>query len=267
MPNGWRSAANYGIITGLVKNKTDFWRQFVRVDRSRGFPIILGYYQESKLNQWWSRIAKSLTREQAIDLPEAINTPVTIELPKARWKDYMRIKATRMLGDEELDSAPKLYARMRQWLAPHRIEALEEIIEGTSEHIVIFYNYDIERDEILKLLSSKFKRRKVFEQSGHASTLPNEEKWAKLPPSTVTLAQYQSASEAVQMTYASITVFFSPTYSYKDYHQSRGRTHRNGQKKKTVFYHFKVAGTLDVAVWEALKNKEDFQFKLWKSDV
>lgn len=267
IPNGWKSAANYGIVTNLVKNKTDFWRQFVREDRSRGFPIILGYMQEGKLKAWWKTISKSLDRSEATELPEALNIPVAIELSKARWSDYSKIKATRMLGDEILDSAPLLFARMRQWLAPHRIEALAEIIEGTNEHIVIFYTYNAERDEILKLLKSKFKKRKVFEQSGHASTLPKKARWATLPPATVTLAQYQSASEAVEMTYASITVFFSPTYSYKDYYQSRGRTHRNGQTKKVVFYHFKVAGTLDQVVWTALKNKEDFQFKLYESDV
>lgn len=266
LPNGWRSAANYGIVFGFVKNKTEFWRRFVREDRSRGFPIILGYNYEDKLKQWWSKVAKPLARDQAIDLPEAINVPVSIELSKAKFKEYITIKAKRVLNDEILDSAPLLYARMRQWLAPHRIEALEEILEGTDEHVVIFYNYNAEREEILKLLSSKFKKRQIYEQSGQASTLPKHEDWAKLPRSTVTLAQYQSASEAVEMTYASVTVYYSPTYSYKDYYQSRGRTHRNGQSKKTVFYHFRVNGTLDQQVWTALKNKQDFQFALWEAD-
>ena len=266
LPNGWRSAANYGVVFGLVKNKTQFWSRFVNSHWKLGWETILGYRDEHVLKEWWSRIAKPLSRDQAIDLPEALNVPVSIELPKPKWKEYMAIKATRMLGDEMLDSAPLLYARMRQWLAPYRIEAPEEILDSTDEHVVIFYNYNAERDEILKLLSSKFKKRKVYEQSGHSSSLPKHEEWAKLPQSTVTLAQYQSASEAVEMTYASITVYFSPTYSYKDYHQSRGRTHRNGQTKKTVFYHFKVNGTIDQTVWKALKNKEDFQYTLWEAD-
>lgn len=38
LPNGWRSMENFAILFGLSRNKTEFVRRFMRIDRSRGFP-------------------------------------------------------------------------------------------------------------------------------------------------------------------------------------------------------------------------------------
>lgn len=92
----------------------------------------------------------------------------------------------------------------------------------------------------------------------------------KLPASdadisnTVLVAHYKSASSGLNLQWANVTVYFSPTYSYQEFEQSIGRTHRNGQTKKCLYYLFSVRNTVDHDVWQCLKDKRDFNEKLWK---
>lgn len=265
LPNGWSSLENYAILFGLVRNKTEFMNRFVRIDRTRGFPIILGYNEEKLLTRFWNGVSKFLDRDGKIDLPEVVSIPVVLEMTDKQKADYNRAKRTRMTADGEiLDSPPKLFSYLRQSMTPIREDALQSILESTNEHIVIFYNYNVERDMILKVLKDlpKSQKREIYEQSGHASNLPDRKMWATMKPS-VTLAQYQSASTAIELTYAPVTIFLSPTYSYANFHQARGRTHRQGQKKRVVFYLMSVRFSIDAAVYAALRKKSNFNETIW----
>lgn len=264
LPNGWRSGETYAILTGLVRNKTEYVRRFQRWDRSKGFPILMGYNDTSILDAWWATVAKPLVRTGELVLPSQ-NIPVHAVMPPKTAKIYLKAKKHRILTvdgeDDLLDNPSKLFNALRQIPTPARVDALQSIIEGTDEHIVIFYNFNIERDAILEMLTKSFKGRKIYEQSGHASNLPAREKWGKLKPS-VTLVQYQSGSQAIELTYASVTVYFSPCTSYANYEQSKGRTRRNGQKKTTLFYHIAADDTLDKHIWGILKTKRDFSTEM-----
>jgi len=191
------------------------------------------------------------------------NIPVYAQMPSRTHTTYRRALKERLYrssptdDDEFLDNPSKLFARLRQIPTLARIESLENILNDTDEHTVVFYNYNVEREAILELLAAKFKEREVYEQSGHASNLPPRDRWDKLKPS-ITLVQYQSGSAAIELTYASITVYLSPCTSYANYEQSKGRTRRNGQRKTTLFYHIAVKDTLDPHIWGLLKKKQSF---------
>lgn len=269
LPNGWASIENFAILFGLARNKTEFMHRFVRIDRSRGFPIVLGYNEENVLTKFWHKVSKFLDRDGKIDLPEVVSIPIVIEMNHKQKAEYNRAKRTRIAPDGTLlDSPPKLFSHLRQSMTPLREDALQSILESTNEHIVIFYNYNVERDMILKVLAGlpKDQKRVIWEQSGHASNLPPRDKWATMKPS-VTIAQYQSASTAIELTYASVTIFLSPTYSYANFHQARGRTHRQGQKKRVVFYLMSVRFSLDSAVYAALRKKSNFNETIWLEET
>lgn len=93
------------------------------------------------------------------------------------------------------------------------------------------------------------------------SRLPAREDWDTLA-SSITLVQYQSGSQAIELTYASVTVYFSPCTSYANYEQSKGRTRRNGQAKTTIFYHVAAEGTLDRHIWQIIGTKQDFAIEM-----
>lgn len=267
LPNGWTDMENYAVIFGLAKNKTDFVRRFQIWDRSRSFPILVGYRDEHVMKQFWNKVSKPLEREGNLDLPESITVGRSISASTATMTEYRRAHKERTTPDGELlDSHMKLFAYQRQLLTGDRLATLEEILASTNEHVVIFYNFNTEREAIRDLISSKFKKKHVFEQSGQLSELPKRSEWDGMKPS-VTLAQYQSASTAIELTYASVMVFFSPTYSYANFHQAKGRIDRNGQKKKPLFYLLRVVGTIDDAVYAALKGKRDFSEQLYNKTL
>lgn len=267
LPNQWRSAESYAILTGLVRNKTEFVNRFVIMDRTRTtFPLFLGYREESTLETWWAGVAKPLVRTGDLVLPSQ-NIAVTPDMDAKTTRIYKRALQKRLLlvdgEDEMLDSPSKLFATLRQIPTSTRVDALHSIVDSTDEHIVVFYNFNSERDAVLKMLAKSFKGRKLYEQSGHASKLPPREKWATLKPS-ITLVQYQSGSQAIELTYASVTVYLSPPTSFANYEQSKGRTRRNGQEKTTLFYHIAAEGSLDRHIWGLIRKKQDFSVKMFE---
>jgi len=269
LPNGWRSAETYAILTGLSRNKTEFVNRFVITDRSRGFPLILGYREKELLEQWWGTVAKPLERTGIMHLPSQ-NIAIKPEMSGKTAKVYQKALKNRIVTvdgeDELLDSPSKLFARLRQLPTPVRVDALQSIVESTEEHIIVFYNFNVERDAVLEMLAKNFKERTIYEQSGHSSRLPERSDWATLKPS-VTIAQYQSASQAIELTYASVTVYLSPCTSYANYEQSKGRTRRNGQEKTTLFYHIAAEGSLDQHIWGIIKKKRDFSTAMFENIV
>lgn len=263
LPKGWQDMQTYGILFNLWRNKTDFIYKHVLVDRSRGYPRIIGYRNEEQLRTYWRQISKGL--EHVLDLPPQRIIDVPIELNKQQRDVYNMLKTQRITADGTmLDTPSKLHATLRQSLATVRMDALRNILDDTLDHVIIFYNYNVEREAILEVLK-EYPERIVWEQSGHRSELPPRDDWGRLVPS-VTLAQYQSAATGIELTYAHITVYYSPTYSYADYAQSLGRTHRTGQKYTTLYYQFKCQSTIDLSVYKCLDNRKDFQDNLWEND-
>lgn len=259
MPNGWIDFANYSKIWGFSSGITAFKNRYCNIQTFKGFPEIIGYFYEDELKKQWNSISTPLSKKDALDLPPKTFIGVNFDKPKI----YTTTILDRISPDgEELDSAPKLAHALRQTLTDGKLAYLTELLEGTNENVVIFYNYITERDAILDLLAKKHPEKPVYRQDGDKHELPSKPDWPKIKNS-VTLAQYRSGSTGVEMTYATQVVYFSPTYSYGDYIQSIGRVHRNGQTEKTTFYNFRTRNTIEEAVYTVLKTKNDFQVKQW----
>jgi len=164
---------------------------------------------------------------------------------------------------EELDSAPSLAHSLRQTLTKGKMDYLSDLVSSTNENIVIFYNYISEREFLLDMLAKKeHKAKTVFRQDGEKHELPSKEDWANVKNS-VTIAQYRSGSTGVEMTYGTVVIYLSPTYSYADYIQSVGRVYRNGQTEKTTFYNFVTPNSIEEDMYTCLKTKNDFQVGQW----
>lgn len=258
MGNGYSDATTYAVIFGLSRNKTDFVNRFVIIDRSLTYPRIVGYREQTVLKAWWDTISRPLER-----VMESKSLGVDIVLSKSRLASYKLLLKERITPEGEmLDSAPKLFAHLRQSVADDRKTELESILDSTTENVVVFYNYNVEREAIYRVLETR--DIDIYEQSGHFSKLPDRKDWDTLKQN-VTVAQYQSASAAIELQYASIMVFYSPTYSYTDYQQAKGRIRRVGQTKTPLYYCFRVRGTIDDQVWKALGQKRDFDQNVVKS--
>lgn len=264
MPNGWIDFAGYSKLFGYTKGITEFNNKYVRIDRNAGFPRIMGYNNIPALETQLRRTAYQLSREDAAELPSRQLIGVNIHMTDKLSKKYTEYRITRQdkVTGELFDNSSRLLSVLRQATTDARIDNLLSIIGDTSDNIVVFYNYVSERAAILKALEKSGKEILRYDGDKH-DTLPKSDADLK---NTVLVAHYKSASTGLNLQWANVTIYFSPTYSYQEFEQSIGRTHRNGQTKKCLYYLFNVKGTVDKNIWDCLRDKRDFNEKLWKAD-
>ena len=264
MPNGYIDWAGYSKVFNYTKGITEFKQRYCRIQDFRGYPEIVGYHNTDELDAQLKAVAFRLTREQAAELPDRQMIGQTIHLTPKASKLYLTCKITRKHPntDELLDNSSRLLSVLRQSTTDARLDSLLSVTGDTSDNIIIYYNYISERKAILKLLAKTDKKILRYDGEVH-DKLPASD--AKIT-NTVLVAHYKSASTGLNLQWANVTVYFSPTYSYQEFEQSIGRTHRNGQTKKCLYYLFNVKSTVDKNIWDCLRDKRDFNDKLWKED-
>lgn len=264
MPNGWIDFAGYSKLFGFVHGITEFKKRYCNYVDYKGFPELVGYNHVDEMRSQFESIAFNLTREEADELPDRQMIGVNIRLTPKASKLYHTLKVTRKVPvtGELLDTAPRLLSVLRQSTTDGRLDSLLSVIGDSSDNVVVFYNYISERRAILKALAKTGKTILRYDGEVHD----------KLPASDanvtdhVLVAHYKSASTGLNLQWCNVTVYFSPSYSYQEFEQSIGRTHRNGQTKKCLYYLFNVKGTVDRDIWDCLREKRDFNEKLWKAE-
>ena len=259
IPNGWEDSINYFKIFGLVKNKTSFLREFASTQKEyygqRTVNKVVDYKHKDKLKAMWGAISKRLNKEDCIDLPQVVEREIYFRPSK----QYDIIKKHRVLEDEYFDNSMKLHHGLRLHTSlDDKIKWLVEFVNSTTQNILIFYNYN---EELMKMLENLPKE--PYLCNGQNKTYPKKDEWDKITNS-ITLANYKSGSEAVEFTYCTIVIYFSPTESYTEWYQSIGRVHRIGQDKKVTMYKFITKNTIEEDVYQSLENKQDFNYKLWE---
>lgn len=264
MPNGWIDFAGYSKLFGYVGGITEFKRRYCVYQDYKGFPELVKYINVDQLQNQLKRVAYKLSRDQADELPARQMIGVNINMDAKTTKLYQTCKITRVHPNttELLDNSSRLLSVLRQSTTASRLDNLLSIVDDTSDNVVVFYNYISERNAILKSLANTDKNILRYDGEVH-DKLPDSDADIK---NTVLVAHYKSASTGLNLQWANVTVYFSPTYSYQEFEQSIGRTHRNGQTKKCLYYLFNVKNTIDRTVWECLREKRDFNEKLWRPD-
>ena len=248
----WADAVNYAKITGLVKNKTEFYRRFVIEERSyahKGMDIV-GYRDTDILMQWWGDIALRLRASECVELPK--KQVIEVNIPIKR-KPYIDMVKSRFWNDEPLDSAPKLTWALRRCaeVSPEKLAWVTEKVEGLP-NALIFANTVGAIEE----LSAKLKSAGIKHGVWYGA------KKDKFDDQQVMIVQYQSGGTGLNLQKFNTTIFLSPCYSFIDYTQAVGRTYRNGQEQKCTFYQLKAVNTIDALIYDALDEKRDFDDKL-----
>lgn len=264
MPNGWIDFAGYSKLFGFTKGITEFKNKYCVYQEFKGFPELVKYINTDQLDYQLRRTAFKLSREQADELPSRKMIGINIKLTPKSSKLYRTCKLTRVHPNtgELLDNAPRLLSVLRQSTTEARLDHLLSVVDDTEDNVIVFYNYVSEREAILKALAKTDKKILRYDGDVH-SVLPRANAELK---NHVLVAHYKSASTGLNLQWANVTIYFSPTYSYQEFEQSIGRTHRNGQTKKCLYYLFNVKGTVDKTIWDCLREKKDFNDKLWKAE-
>ena len=253
----WSDYVPVFIANGFYKNRTEFFRRHAVFARYTNFPKIEKYIETDHLEKLKAKILVQMNISRDT-VPHRIN--IVLGYDKELYKD-MSDNRWDFLEDKPIENASRFTQLQRRIVNadPERIERLEEIIKAHKK-VIIFYNFNYERDMMLEL----FDKMKISfgELNGyHHDMIPDDECWTYI-------VQYNSGSEGWNCVDTNVIVFFSLSYSYRMMHQAAGRIdRRNTPYKDLYYYYFQSDSSIDKAILKSLAKKKDFNEKKYYQEM
>lgn len=242
----WMDYIPMFVANGFYKNKTHFVEDHVNYTYYGKFPKVDSYRDEGKLIRLRVKLlvhmpyTKHTTRKTETVLVEH-DKKLMERLIKDRWHIY---------EDRPIRDVAELFYLMRKLVSsdPSRLKAVRDLMKK-HPRIIIFYNFNHEL-EILRSLGDEVA---IGEWNGHKhQEVPTGDRW-------LYLVQYVAGAEGWNCTSTDAMVFYSLTYSYKNWHQAHGRIDRLNTPFQTLFYYALMSkSVIDKAVMDALKSKKSF---------
>lgn len=224
------------------------------------------------IKQAISDICISMKAEDYLTLPDVIYNDIPVALDASAAKAYRQLETDLLLRVDEntitAGTAGVLTGKLLQLcngaiydenkvpVAVHdcKIEAFMELIEQLNgQHALVFYNFQHDRERLLKALASTKLRVRVYSQARDEADWNNGE-------IDVLLAHPASCGYGLNLQRGGHhAIWFGLTWSLEQYEQANKRLHRQGQEHPVVIHHLIVQGGMDEAVKEALQSKGDMQ--------
>ena len=245
----WMDYMPVFIANGFYKNKTDFCDQHIIWSRFAKFPKIDKYMNIRRLE----RLRDSIL----IDMDFNRNTvqhheDVYCNYNHLEYRTYIKERFN-IWTNEPVKNAAELCFGMRR-IVNEDTDRQVKLMEIFEDHpkLIIFYNYDYEREILLNLFEN-VDGCEIGEWNGHAhQEVPDGPEW-------VYLVQYNAGAEGWNCITTDTIVFFSQTYSYKQLQQACGRIDRLNTRFVDLYYfHLKSRSGIDAAISRALSNKKKF---------
>lgn len=242
----WMDYIPVFIANGFYKNQTEFKREHVVYNSYAKFPKVEKYLGQKKLEKFRNDILVEMpyerhTRRHLHDVEVEYDKDMMQLAMKKRWHVF---------EDRPLRDISELFIVMRKIVNSDlsRINTILDIVD-TRHKVIIFYNFDYEL-ELLRVLEEYTN---VAEWNGHKhEEIPDASEW-------VYLVQYTAGSEGWNCIETDTMIFYSLTYSYKQFEQAQGRIDRLNTPHTDLHYHIlKSSAPIDRSVWTALKNKKNF---------
>ncbi len=139
----------------------------------------------------------------------------------------------------------------------NKLEAFKELVEASAgQHMLVFYNFQHDRDRILKTLDRSGLR------VGLLNTSQDIQDWNE-GKIDILLAHPASAAYGLNLQDGgNVIVWFGMNWSLELYQQANARLFRQGQKQTVFIHHLVVTGSVDEDVLNALNRKEEGQTAL-----
>lgn len=248
----WMDYIPVFLANGFYKNITEFKLKHVLYEPYVRFPKVRGYLNERKLEALRNQILVEMpytrhTKRYLNWLDVEYDSHVTKKIYTDRWNPF---------EDKPVKDMAEVWRLMRRVVNtdPSRLNLLVKLMEAHPQ-IIVFYNFDYEL-EILRLLGGSFYNDGSFEVrewNGH--------KKQPMPDfgSCVYLVQYVAGAEAWNCVSTNAMVFYSLTYSYRNFEQAQGRIDRMNTPFQDLFYYIFLSNSvIDRSIKHSLDAKEDF---------
>jgi hypothetical protein len=188
-----------------------------------------------------ARIVEDLPVEYDPDMFQLVN--------KKRWNPY---------EEAPIKDVAEMFRTMRKVVNSHpsRLDVIRELLKK-HDRLIVFYNFNYELD-ILRQLHDQID---VAEWNGHVKDpVPTGKRW-------VYLVQYVAGAEAWECTTTDAMVFYSLTYSWKNFEQCQGRIDRLNTPFTELYYYVLVSKTpIDASIRKSLENKKHFNERKWAAE-
>ena len=241
---------------------------------------VVGYQDLPELVQKAHAVAFRVTKDEALDLPEAVDQYLFCSMDKQALSLYNQmvresvaelnaettvtainvlsrlLRLSQFAGGFYRDEGGKLHEVSNAKITLFK-ETLDDLL-GAGKKIVVFARFLPEIGAIVEHLEKT--------KIGYAlitGAVPGEARGAEVdrfqedPDCRVFVAQEATAGLGITLTAADTAIFYSLDYSYANYDQCRARIHRISQEKKCTFIHLVTENTVDEAIILALATKED----------
>lgn len=215
-------------------------------------------------------ICLSMQAEDYLEMPDLIQAGTTIALDDAEMKGYLEFEKEQLLTIDQAEieavtaaaltnkllqySGGAVYDTEHEWhkVGDSKMEALRDIIEATEEPVLVFYQYQHEKERIL----AEFGNFCPETFNGEPEIL---QKWNN-QEIRLLLCHPASVAYGLNMQEGGRTIiWYTPTWNLELYQQANARLYRQGQERPVLLYHIVATGTMDEKVMLALSGKGDCQ--------
>lgn len=223
-------------------------------------------------------ICVSMKAEDYLELPQLITVDVPVVLDKQSLKRYKQLEHDMLLeiDDETIDAGTAavlsnkllqlcngaIYTEEHEVVEIHdcKLEAFAECIEGLNgQPVLVFYNFQHDRDRILKRLAKSGLTVKVYKG-------PQEEREWNSGKIDVLLAHPASTAYGLNLQDGGRNIiWYGLNWSLELYLQANARLHRQGQDRPVVVHRLIVEDSRDSDVAAALEDKDEAQERLLQS--
>lgn len=231
-----------------------------------GFKWTIREGAKEKIDAKLSDLAYVAMSTEDDDIPPCVTEDVEVALPAPALKAYRTLEKELLVrlkdGEIEALSAAALTTKLLQITAgcvfdaerdthvvhDAKIDALRKLRKKHSkEPMLVFTSYTHERQRVLEA----FPEARQFHENDLAL-------W-KAGKIKMWVSDARSLSHGIDglQEAGRIAVWMTPTYSWETYAQAVARLVRMGQKDETLVYRIIAKGTIDEAVVETLRAKED----------
>lgn len=254
-------------LLGWNITKTKYYDRYIKTElRSYGGPlfrVVTGYKNvdelKAKLAEYGAVFAKA---DEVIKLPQKsfINeyVNVTSDYKKFMKDRVIKIQDTELVGDTSLTK--RLYARMLcSAYCKEKLNRLSDLVNSTSDRVIIFYNFNSELDALMAALP---KDRKISVINGKTKNLKAYEKY----DNSITLIQYQAGAMGLNLQKANRIIYFSLPERSELFEQSKARICRIGQKKQCYYHIMMCRNSVEEKILDCLKMRRDYTDELFRKD-
>lgn len=253
-------------LLGWKITKTAYYNRYIKTElRSYGGPtfrVVTGYKNVSelkaKLKEYGAVFAKA---EEVIKLPEKKfikeYSTVSSDYKKFMKDRVIKIDDKELAGDSTLSK--RLYARMLcSAYSKDKISRLIDLVNSTSDRVIIFYNFNTELEALRKVLFD----RPISIVNGQIKDLKAYEN----NDNSVTLIQYQAGAMGLNLQKANRIIYFSLPERSELFEQSKARICRIGQEKQCYYHIMMCHKSVEEKIYECLLMRKDYTDELFRKE-